>query len=344
MPVEHTPTQEKLSVQEIMARITTPTPASLFNASEEDEAGAAVGGPGDRVKGGLSLLKDIEDLPKLTFLNTKYVSHSTARSAHTKACRKIRLHIASGGNPMQIMAFRHELKKIAQEIILHHEAVMNDQIEDRGREAAREWLSEVDENHIEITSEMQIYIDRCKKDYSALRQTSGDASSRRSVADHSGARSGVREKERRAKEMQRLELEQLELQQQSIALKSNLDLNRRARERLLGARPKRLSFAERDDDDGVYQPFGAYTPSRSQPASRRSSPVRTDSYRDRTAHRSNEDLLSESYQPSRYQDPDEFEQEDNGRSVRMSSRHPTQGHGSRSDWQRDRYSSLQHLS
>jgi len=80
---------------------------------------------------------------------------------------KIRLHIASGGNPMQIMASRHELTKIAQEIILHHDVVMN---EDRAREAALDWLSEVDENHIEITSEMQIYIDRCKKDYSALRQ------------------------------------------------------------------------------------------------------------------------------------------------------------------------------
>ena len=94
---------------------------------------------------------------------------------------------------MQIMAFRHELKKIAQEIIFHHEVVMNDQTEDRGRESARDWLSEVDENHIEITSEMQIYIDRCKKDYSALRQAAGDASSRRSATDHSGSRIGARE-------------------------------------------------------------------------------------------------------------------------------------------------------
>ena len=362
MPVEHTPVQEKLSVQEIMARLSTPTPASLFNASDEDEDGAAVGGPGDRVKGGLSLQKDIEDLPKLTFLQTRYVSRSTTRAAHTKACRKIRLHIASGGNPMQIMAFRHELKKIAQEIIFHHEVVMNDQTEDRGRESARDWLSEVDENHIEITSEMQIYIDRCKKDYSALRQAAGDASSRRSATDHSGSRIGAREKERRAKEMERLELEQQELEQQFIALKSNLDLNRQAREGLLGARPKRLAFANRDDDDGVYQPFGAYTPARSQPASRRSSPVRTVSYRGRAAHRSNEDLLSESRHSRRYQDPDELDQEDDGRisnasssrggaydtheDSRMSSRHPPQGgsHRRRSDWQRDRHSSLQHLS
>ena len=58
--VEHTPVQEKLSVQEIMARLTTPTPASLFNASDEDEAGAAVGGPGDRVKGDSHLPSSME--------------------------------------------------------------------------------------------------------------------------------------------------------------------------------------------------------------------------------------------------------------------------------------------
>ena len=43
-----------------MARLTTPTPASLFNASDEDEAGAAVGGPGDRVKGDSHLPSSME--------------------------------------------------------------------------------------------------------------------------------------------------------------------------------------------------------------------------------------------------------------------------------------------
>ncbi len=64
MRVEHTPIQDKLSVQEILERLTTPPPPSLFDASDEDEAGAAVGGLSVGAKGGLSLLKDIEDLPK----------------------------------------------------------------------------------------------------------------------------------------------------------------------------------------------------------------------------------------------------------------------------------------
>lgn len=110
-------------------------------------------------KGGVLLKADVKGMPKLK--EFRYQCHSSAKSGHTKAGNKIRRYIAGGISPTDLIRLRQELKLIAQEIIAHHESWYHSFKDNAGgKTSAMDWLSKVEDAHLELTAEVQIYLDR----------------------------------------------------------------------------------------------------------------------------------------------------------------------------------------
>jgi len=86
--------------------------------------------------------------------------YPTAKSSHTKAGNKIRRYIAGGIPPTDLITLRQELKLIAQEVLVHHETWYHSFKDSADAKiSAMEWLSKFEDAHLELTTEIQIYLD-----------------------------------------------------------------------------------------------------------------------------------------------------------------------------------------
>ena len=113
-------------------------------------------------RGGNTLRGDVVGLEPLSLDNLRFRNHSSAKTCHTKACNKIRRYIASGASKSDLLELRKQLKLLALELLYHHEKWYKgykDKSPDE-REPLLNWLNEIDNSHLELTADVQTYLER----------------------------------------------------------------------------------------------------------------------------------------------------------------------------------------